>query len=642
MNISTLAKILGVSINELREAGQKIGAYGFSGRNTRIPYQSALNVTKYLRPDKVEKLSNDDKIYLPRVIKVSDLADYIGKPGGLLVKSLLMNGIMATLNESIDYDTAALISEELGVTVYPENESEDPKENQVAGKLIRTLEYEDKPEEEKKYAERPPVVTIMGHVDHGKTTLLDYIRKSNVASGEAGAITQHISSYQITYKSKPITFVDTPGHEAFTAMRARGSQLADFVVLVVSSTEGPRPQTVEVIERAKMANTPIIVALNKIDLPQSDPEKAKNEISQFGLVPEEWGGQTPFIKVSAKTGEGIDLLLETILLHAEIANLKGQVECPGQAVVIESHLDRNLGVVSSVLVVKGEINLGQIIRAGEFVGKVRLLQNSEGKSIKSASLSQPVVLIGLPELVEIGEPIVVYNNLRQAQTDATLEKQKRAKKKINYFNSPTNSSEKQINLVLKADVSGSLEALKESIIKIPQEHAKIVIKAESVGQISESDVEFAHTTQATIIAFHTKVHSNVEKLIQKLSVNLVQSDIIYEILEWVENEILKFTTHEIKTNTLGKAKVLKVFRSDKPTVQIFGGEVIEGKIFDNKTLILKDGEKELGKLEIQELQRNKDKVKEVNINQQFGISATGRVKVQEGFILECVDERIIK
>lgn len=640
MNISTLAKILGVSINELRETGQKSRIYGFSGRNTRISYQAAVDITKILKPDKVSKLTNDDKIYLPQSVKVADLAETIAKSTGLVVKTLLMNGVMATINEQIDYDTASLISSELGVEVFPEDPNFFTSDSDAETNLIKTIEYNNIPDSNKKYDVRPPVVTIMGHVDHGKTTLLDYIRKSNVVAGEAGSITQHISSYKINYNGKNITFVDTPGHEAFTAMRARGSQLADFVILVVSAVEGPKPQTVEVIERAKMAKTPVIVVLNKIDLPDSDPERVKTEISQFGLVPEEWGGQTPFIQISAKTGQNVDKLLEAILLHSEVADLKGQVDCAGQAVVIESHLDRALGVVTSVLVVKGEIKVGDTIRAGEYVTKIRRLETSEGKSVKTAGLSDPIVLIGLPEIVNTGEPIVVYTNIRQAQTDATLEKQKRAKRKVIGPNN-NSTSDNQINVILKADVSGSLEALKEAIIKTPQEHAKVVIKSESVGGITENDVEFANTTGSTIIAFHTTISQTLEKQIQKYSVNLVQSDIIYEILEWIEEQILKHVKHEIKIISLGKAEVLKLFKSDKASIQVLGGEVKDGKIFDNKTILVYRDDKEIGKVEVVQLQRNKDKVTEVNISQQFGISVTGKVKIQAGDMLESVDEKVI-
>lgn len=639
MNISTLAKILGVSVNELKSTGQKNRIYGFAGRNTRIPYQSALDITKILRPDKAIKLKNDDKIYLSSSIKVSDFAETIGKPTGLVVKALLLNGVMVTLNEKIDYDTASLIASELGVEVFPENgelfENNSSSQNL---NLIKTIEY-DTPESEKKYIPRNPVVTVMGHVDHGKTTLLDSIRNANVASGEAGAITQHISGYQIVHKDKKITFVDTPGHEAFTAMRARGSQMADFVILVVSSIEGPKPQTVEVIERCKLSKTPVIVALNKIDLPDSDVERTKNEISKYGLVPEEWGGTTPFVEISAKTKQNLDKLLDIVLLHSEIAELKGQIDCPGQAIVIESHLDRTRGVVSTVLVIKDTIRTGDIIRASEFVGKIRRIQNPLGKELKEANIGDPVLLFGLPEVVDVGEPLIAYNNQRQAQTDASIEKQKKASQKL-YISKPAKEGSNQINLVLVADVSGSLEALKEAIIKIPQEKMKLFIKQESVGQVNESDVEFAYTTNSSILAFHTHINSKVEGVIKKLGVNLVQSDIIYKILEWLEEQIFNSIKPEIKIVILGRAEVLAIFKSDKPSNQILGGEVKDGKIFDKKQIrVVRDGE-EVGRFEVNELQRNKSKATEINISQQFGISLTGKGKVKVGDFLECIDEQI--
>jgi translation initiation factor IF-2 len=639
MNISTLAKILGVSLKELRETGQKNSVQGFSGRNTRIPYNSALEVTKLLRPEKLAKLKNDDKIYLPATISVSDLAETIGKPSGMVVKSLLMSGVMVTLNEKIDYDTASLISSELGVEVFPEEGDQFDGESQQDTQMIKSIEY-DTPDSEKTLVERSPVVTIMGHVDHGKTTLLDHIRKSNVAAGEAGAITQHISSYKINFNNKGITFVDTPGHEAFTAMRARGSQLADFVILVVSAVEGPKPQTIEVIERSKLSKVPVIVAINKVDLPNADIERVKAEITKFGLTPEEWGGDTPFIPISAKTGEGVDKLLETILVYAEVADLKGEIDCPGQGIIIESHRDRNLGVVATMLVIKDKIKVGDIIRGAQYVGKVRKMFSTTGKEIQEASIGDAITLIGLPEILDIGEPIVTYQNNKEAQKDASEEEQKRASKMVR-VQSPASSDGASINVVLKADVNGSLEALKESIIKIPQDQVKIVIKSESVGEVNESDLEFAQTAGATILAFHTVISNKAEMLLKKLPVNIVQSDIIYELLEWLESEILKNVKHETKVVPLGKAEILKIFTSDKSNLQIMGGEVKEGKIVNNKQVFVYRDEVKVGTLEINELQRNKSQASEVFISQQFGLSLKGSTKIKKGDIIECFDEVVI-
>jgi translation initiation factor IF-2 len=488
---------------------------------------------------------------------------------------------------------------------------------------------------------RNPVVTIMGHVDHGKTTLLDKIRKTNVAGGEAGAITQHISGYKIEYKGKKITFVDTPGHEAFTAMRARGSQMADFVILVVSAVEGPKPQTVEVIERCKISKVPVIVALNKIDLPDSDPERVKTEVSKYGLIPEEWGGDVPFIEISAKNSLNIEKILDTILVHSEMSELTGQTECQGQALVIESHLDRNMGVTATVLVVKDKLKVGDIIRSGEYVGKIRKLQDDLCKNIKEDNIGDPVILIGLPEVVNVGEPIIVYPNPKEAQIDAQKELEQRQNRRISTF-STGGDSENQINIVLIADVSGSLEAIKEAIVKIPQEHVKIVIKQEAVGEVSEGQVDYANITKSTILAFHTKVNNKAEPLLKKFQVSIVASDVIYEILEWLQEEILKHIKHETKIMIYGKAKVLALFRSEKPHIQVFGGEVIDGKIFDNKNLrVVREG-KDMGMVKIQELQKNKFKATEVNISQQFGVSATGKTKVKIGDILESIEEVIVK
>jgi translation initiation factor IF-2 len=657
MNISTLAKVLGTSINDLREIGEENKIYGFKGRNTRIPYNSAVLITKIIRPEKADKLQNDDRIYLSSVMTVSEFAEIISKPVGPVIKTLLMNGIMATMNEKIDFDTASLIANELGVEVLAESEE---LQNVIVGGLdnlafIKTVEYESTEDKVMQY--RPPVVTVMGHVDHGKTTLLDTIRKTNIVATEAGAITQHISSYQIEYKTdKPefqkshlpkgknggvkITFVDTPGHEAFAAMRARGTQLADFIILMVSAVEGPKPQTIEVIERAKLSKTPVIVAINKVDLPTSDVERVKGEIAGFGLTPEEWGGETPFIPISAKTGQNLEKLLETILVSAELMELKGQIDCQGQAVIIESHLDKNLGIVGTALVVKDTLRVGDTIRCNEFVSKIKRLENTEGKKIEFAAVGDPVVFLGLPEVVNIGEPVIVYKDNKQAIVDAAVEKLKKQNKK--FISHKAASTADQINIIIKADVSGSLEAIKDSIVKIPQDKVKVVIKQDGVGPITETDLEFARITGSTLISFHQKIPASIESQIEKLKINLVQSDIIYEILTWIEEEIASNTKYEVRIDILGQAKILGVFRSEKSNMQVFGGEVFEGKILSNKPLRVIRDDVEIGRMEIDELQKNKFKTSEVNISQQFGVSASGKVKIQKNDIIQSIDEIVIK
>lgn len=651
MNISTLAKILGVSLAEVRETGQKNGIHGFYGRNTRINYQAAVDLTKIMKPDKVAKLKNDDKIYLPNALTVSEFAESIDRNISIVIKTLILNGIIATINEKIDFDTASLIANELNVEVFPESTGDFEKV--LDTKMMKTVEYEGA-EIDKKYTLRPPVITIMGHVDHGKTTLLDTIRKTNVVGGEAGAITQHISSYNMEYSLEKklnlvkgkngykLTFVDTPGHEAFVAMRARGSQLADLVILVVSAVEGPKPQTVEVIERIKIAKTPVIVALNKIDLPQSDIERTKQEIAKYGLVPEEWGGEVPFVPISARNELNIDKLLETILDQCEIMELTGEINCKGQAVVIESHLDTQLGVVATVLVIKEKLKIGDIIVCGPNIGKIKTLKNSQDKPIQSADLSEPVLLVGLPTVVDVGEPIVVYPNQKLAQNAINLEIVKNKNTKKILTSSNTGGSDGEINVILKADVSGSLEAIEESIFKIPQEKVKIIIKAKSVGAVFENDLEFAKTTNSTILCFHTNWNNQIDILIKKEKINVIQSNVIYEILNWLEEQILANTKHETKIIPLGKAKVLATFKSEKTSIQVLGGECLEGKITTSKVLRIWRDNKEIGRAEILELQRNKVKSTEVNISQQFGVSITTKVKIQIGDILESIDEVLVK
>ncbi|MGL4757940.1 MAG: translation initiation factor IF-2 [Patescibacteria group bacterium] len=652
MNISTLAKILGVSINELREVGQKNKIQGFNNRNTRVSYNSAVEITKVVRPDKVNILKNDDKIYLPAALTVQEFSETIQKPVGLIVKTLMMNGIMATINEKIDYDTATIIAEELNVEVHPESEELAMMSSDEDLSLIKSF---DASLDEGSMVPRPPVVTVMGHVDHGKTTLLDTIRKTNVVAGEAGAITQHISSYQIEYPSKTITndkalikgkkgykvtFIDTPGHEAFTSMRARGTQLADIIILMVSAVEGPKPQTVEVIERAKMTKTPVIVAVNKIDLPNADVDKVKQEVAAFGIVPEEWGGDSPFVEISAKNNVNIDKLLDQILLLAEINEYKGPINVQSEAVVLESVMDSKAGAQATVLILKGELNMGDIITCGGMQGKIKRILDSDTKPVSKGLVAEPVTIYGLPNLPLIGDLMVVHNSVKEANNHLTAQSLKKSKKKTIMHSKESN--DETLNIILKTDVAGSLEALKEAILKIPSEKSQIIIKSESIGQVTESDVDYAKTTGSTILAFHTAISTPAVAALKSQKVDLIESDIIYEILEWVEEEVLKRIKHEIKVEVLGQSKILAVFKSPKTSIQIFGGEVLSGKMLSSKSFRIVRGDEVLGNIEVTELQKNKSATNEVNISQQFGVSATGKIKVQIGDILECINEIVVR
>ncbi|GAB4148604.1 MAG: hypothetical protein OHK0017_11460 [Patescibacteria group bacterium] len=644
MNISTLAKLLGVTTADLRDAGQSHKIRGFQGRNTRIPYASALEITKILQPEKAATLKDDDNIYLPGTMTVAEFAETIDRPVGLVMRNLLMNGVMATINEKIDFDTAAIIASELNIEVKQldndDNESVAPVLDlkhgigEVKGKLVP----------------RPMIVTIMGHVDHGKTTLLDNIRKTNVVATEAGAITQHISSYQIEYKGQKITFLDTPGHEAFAAMRARGSQIADVVVIVVSAVEGVKPQTLEVIQRVKLAKTQAVVAVNKVDLPDADTTRVMQEIAGYGLVPEEWGGDVPFVPISAKVGTNVGKLLETLLLIAEVSEFKGEIDCPGQAVVVESHVDSKLGIVSEIIVTKDKIKTGDYIVVGDTYTRIRQIRDSNDKVLKEAEVSQPVAILGLNKLVDTGEVMVVKQDKKTAENTAIEEGRRRSVKKINMQRSGNSNlvdkkgTGSHLHLLLKADVNGSLEALKEAIIKIPTEGVNLIIKDSTVGEISLNDLEFAKTSDSVIIAFHTSANQSALRWIKenKESVEIVQSDVIYELLAWVEEAILARVKKEVKHVPLGRAVVLATFKSEKAHQQVFGGEVIDGKIASNKNVkVYRNGEV-LGILEIIELQRNKQKVNDVYQPQQFGISTNNKVKVQKGDEIESFDEVVVK
>ncbi len=644
MNISTLAKILGVTSTDLRDAGVSRKIRGFQGRNTRIPYASAVEITKILRPDKAENLKDDDNIYLSDTLTVAEFAESIDRPVGIVMRYLLTSGVMATINEKIDFDTAAIIASELNIEVRKIDENQDLSIGEA-----KPMDFKKMSNANGVVIKRPPIVTIMGHVDHGKTTLLDRIRKTNVVATEAGAITQHITSYQIDYKGDKITFMDTPGHEAFAAMRARGSQLADIVIIVVSATEGVKPQTTEVIQRIKLAKTQAIVAVNKIDLPEADAMRVMQDVAAFGLVPEEWGGNVPFVQISAKQDLNIDKLLDTIMLMSEVMELKGEIECPAQAVVVESHVETKLGILSQVIVTKDTLKTGDYVAVGDTFFRVKQIRNSLGQIVKAASLCEPVGILGSDFLIDTGEVMLVYPDKKSAEKVAIEEDRRRSIKKIKLNRNATTLVDKKgasnnLHLVLKADVNGSLEALKEAILKIPTEGVNLIIKDASVGQISENDLQFAQTSDSTIIAFHTSANQQALRWLKnkKESIGLIQSDVIYELLSWVEEAILARVKREVKITVLGKAEVLATFRSDKASIQVFGGEVLDGKILANKNLQVWRAGELLGVLEVFELQKNKQKVADAFQSQQFGISTNAKVKVQKGDIIESIDETIVK
>ena len=511
---------------------------------------------------------------------VGELAQSMSVKTGEVLKVLMGMGVMATINQSLDQDTATLLIEEMGHTA--KYISEDAVE----------LALEESLNVDGDATPRDAVVTVMGHVDHGKTSLLDYIRKSKVASGEAGGITQHIGAYHVDTPSGSITFLDTPGHAAFTAMRARGAQVTDIVVLVVAADDGVMPQTEEAIQHAKAAGVPLVVAVNKIDKEGADPERVKNELAAKDVIPEDWGGDTQFVHVSALTGEGIDKLLEALTLQAELLELTAVVDAPGRGIVVEARLDRGRGSVATVLVKNGTVKQGQIMVAGEFYGRVRAILNDTGQAVKQAGPSIPVEVLGLSGTPAAGDDFSVVTDDRKAREVADFRKSRSDAQRVaahqaarmdNLFASLKEGELRVMNLVIKTDVRGSLEAIAQSLSSLGNDEVKVNIVRTAVGGITESDVILAQTSGAVIFGFNVRADAQAKKVIASEGVELRYYSVIYELIDDVKAVLSGMLAPEIREEILGTAQVRDVFHSPK-FGQIAGSMVLEGTIFRNKKI----------------------------------------------------------
>lgn len=497
--------------------------------------------------------------------------------------------------------------------------------------------------ENKQLKVRPPIVVVLGHVDHGKTTLLDYIRKTNVVEKEAGGITQHIGAYQIKHNDKIITFIDTPGHEAFSQMRSRGAKVADIAVLVVAADEGVKPQTEEVISYIKQEKIPVIVALNKIDKPQANPEKVIGELVNKGLIVEERGGDVPIIRVSAKTGQGIDELLEMILLVAEMEELKADYQKPASGVVIESYLDSKRGPTATFLVTEGTLKIGDIILSGGAYGKVKILENFKGQSIEKATPSTPAVVVGLNKVPTVGEIFKVEDSEKEAEKKALefvrRKEEEKTQKETEKEGLVLNKEEEKpmLNLILKADVQGSLEAIEEMLANINQEKAGINIVKKEVGDVSDSDVKLADSTDSLIIGFRVKVLPLASSLAKRLNIKIKKYDVIYELVEGIKKGLSQLLGPEIEIKKIGQLKVLAIFRKEKNRM-IIGGKVISGRAENRiKVNVIRDNEV-IGKGKVIQLQHNKQDVLEVEKGREAGILLEGEPIIEEGDILEFYKE----
>lgn len=576
---------------------------------------------------------DEDIILYKENMTVAELSTALGVSSSEIIKKLMSLGMLMNINASLDFDTAEIITLDYNKTLKKESTRDEIN--------FEELEIIDKEED---LVERPPVITIMGHVDHGKTTLLDTIRKTNVAGGEAGGITQAIGAYQIEYNGKKLTFIDTPGHAAFTEMRARGASVTDIVIIIVAADDGVMPQTREAIDHAKAAGVPIIVAVNKIDKPTANVERVLTEMSAAGIQPEEWGGDIMFVKISAATGEGIDDLLERILLLSEMAELKANPNRYAIGTVIESKLDKNSGVVTNLLIQNGTLRLGDPIVIGSSAGKVRTLTNDKGESLVEALPSMPVSITGLSESPSAGDKFMAFENEKKAKKVAEqrkeLEKERNSKPKtnisLNDLFSRKEAGEKEINIILKADVKGSEEAVKNSLLKLDVEGMKINVIRSGIGAISESDVVLAEASNAIIIGFNIRPDHKITETAKDKGIDIRLYDIIYKVVEEMEAALKGKLEPEFEEKVLGEAEVRKLFKFSKVGT-IAGSYVTSGIIKRNaKARVIRDGIVVIDST-IASLAREKDQAKEVKQGLECGITIENFNDIKEKDIIEAYE-----
>lgn len=592
--------------------------------------------------------NGDNKlIEIPSTITVRDLATKLNASPIEVIKTLMANGVMANINQLIDYDTAAIVAAELGFETKLESFDQVIEEDKGDVPLWRQLIATEDPES---LVTRPPVVTILGHVDHGKTTLLDAIRHTDVAAGEAGGITQHIGAYQVKHQDKLITFLDTPGHAAFTAMRARGAQGADIVVLVVAADDGVMPQTKEAIAHAKAANVPIIVALNKMDKPNADPERVKQQLAEVDLVPDEWDGDTIIVPMSAKKGEGIDDLLEAILLVADNIEIKANPNGKVFGTVIEAERDRAKGVLATLLVQNGTLKLGDIVVAGTTYGRIRAMFDHRNKRVKSAEPSKPVSVMGLNDVPEAGILFRVAESEKEARTvvkekQLALESAEAAKKSAltleQLFDRYQAGEEKELRLIVKADVQGSLEPVISSLEDLGKGDIKINILHAATGNIGENDIMLAAASNAVVIGFNVSPDAAARRLAENEGISIRTYDIIYRLTEDIEKALKGMLEPEEKEISLGKAEVLAVFPVSK-LGRVAGCKVTEGEIRRNaKVRVLRNSET-IFEGSIASLKRHQEDVREVRQGFECGIGLKGFNEFEVGDKIECFTVEKVK
>ncbi len=656
MNITELARRLKITPAKLREIMPQLG-FDIGEKAIKVDNKTAQAILQKLSNPKVKKqylekqsvinfqqiTQNKDDIYkkeeknimIPERIVVKELARRMNLPIATLILELIKNGVMASLNQEVDYDIASIIAEDLGFV---------PKKSEESLKLVKEVDYGNLLKIEKDRAKpRPPVVVVMGHVDHGKTKLLDAIRKTNIIDTEAGGITQHIGAYQVEKNGRILTFIDTPGHEAFSAMRSRGAQVADLAILIVAADDGVQPQTIEAVAHIRQAKLPFIVAINKIDKTEANIDKVKSDLAKINLTPEDWGGKTICIPISAKQNLYIDELLETLFLVVDMEQDKimADPQQPAVGTIIEAKVDKGEGPVATVLVQNGTLKLNDLIMINNCPGKIRSMRNWRGETVKEAGPSMPVRILGLKDVPQVGEILKVikdrkiFKKINKAKKHKDFLKNNRTvtlTKPVEEENKEENKS--QINIILKTDVLGTAEAIIEQLDKIKQDKLKINIIKQGLGNITEKDIENAVALKAYLIAFHVKLTGEAKKIMNDKKVVIKFFDVIYDLIDFIEEEKQKLIGKEKIIKKMGKFKILKIFKKDKKW-QIVGGIVLEGKIILNsQAIILRQG-KEIGQLKIVEIESARAKVNELINNQEAGI------KIESKILLEVNDELIV-
>jgi translation initiation factor IF-2 len=597
--------------------------------------ERSLASVKRARQKEIKNLSKDDvkenlkpvkrDINIPEAITVRDLANRMAEQSSNVIKYLFGMGVTVTINQTLAADTAEFLVKEFG---------HNPIREEKAEEIIQKI----KATRAENLKNRPPIVTVMGHVDHGKTSVLDVLRSANVVSGEFGGITQHIGAYQIERKSNKLTFIDTPGHAAFTEMRARGSKLTDVVVLVVAADDGVKPQTIESIKHAKAANVPIVVAINKCDLPEADPQKIKNQLLEHELIAEDLSGDTLMVEISAKTKLNLDKLVESIILQAEILDLKTDFDCKATAVVLESKIDVGRGPVATIIVTTGTLKKGDFFVSGLKWGKVRAIINDKGKNINEASPSTPVEILGINGAAKAGDDFIVFETEKEAKTlsENRAQESKEGKNPLTFATQDSAFSDvsaEELNLIIKSDVHGSSEAIKNAISQIKHDEVKPKIILADIGMITETDVSLAKASNAVLIAFNVKPSKEAKKLAENEKITISSYNIIYEVLDYIKQRLSGLLTPDVKEKIIGSAQILEIFKVSGAG-KVAGSKIIEGEITSTSDIrIIRDGTIIFtGK--VGSLFREKNQVKEVSNGQECGITIKDYMDFQKNDTIE--------